>query len=296
MEQARARGSEVFFGTAGWSYPDWSGRVFPRGQRGGLAFLAEQFSLVELNTTFYRPPVAAVAARWVEQVDRNPGFLFTAKLWRGFTHERDFRPAHVMEYRSGLRPLVDAARLGAVLVQLPWSFKLSDANLRHLDLIVREFADLKPVAEFRHRSWDAPRARAWLAERGVGFCNIDQPALDDNLGPSAHVTSDTGYVRLHGRNAGAWFREDAGRDERYDYRYTLAELEPWAERIRAIAGQARRVFVVTNNHFGGSAVANAVQLEHAFRGTRRPLPEGWLQAFPELRDLAPPPAQASLFD
>ncbi|HET9751613.1 MAG TPA: DUF72 domain-containing protein, partial [Myxococcales bacterium] len=81
----------IRFGPAGWDYPDWAGKVYPKPRPRGfdpLRFIAGYFQTVEINSTFYRPPSPAVARAWSERVQERPDFRFTAKLWRRFTHER----------------------------------------------------------------------------------------------------------------------------------------------------------------------------------------------------------------
>ncbi len=283
----RAGPPAVRVGPAGWSYKDWDGIVYPAPRPRGfdpLAYLAGYFDTVEVNSTFYRPAAAAAARGWAERAaegERAPGrFRFTAKLWQRFTHERDraFGPAEVDEVRRGLDVLADAGRLGAVLVQFPWSFKRDDAAREWLDDVTRAFgaggADYPLALEVRHASWDVPAFYAALAERGIGFVNVDQPQFPRSLGPSAAATAPVGYVRLHGRNADDWFRADAGVNERYDYLYSAEELAPWVERTRRVAAAAPETYVVTNNHYRGQAVANAVMLEGALTGAPAAAPPG----------------------
>jgi uncharacterized protein YecE (DUF72 family) len=126
-----------------------------------------------------------------------------------------------------------------------------------------------------------------LAELGIGFCNIDQPKLGQSLRPSAEATSSIGYVRLHGRNYKNWFAENAKSSDRYDYLYSMKELEPWADRVRMISEKRREsVFVVSNNHYEGKAVVNAFQLTALL--TDRPVrpPENLLRRYPELAEIS----------
>lgn len=97
-----------------------------------------------------------------------------------------------------------------------------------------------------------------------------------------------GYVRLHGRNYRAWFadRPDDAGAKRYNYLYSLDELKPWAERIAHIAADARLTFVITNNHFRGQAVTNALQLIHLLTGRPVKAPPPLLQRYPELEPIA----------
>jgi hypothetical protein len=121
--------------------------------------------------------------------------------------------------------------------------------------------------------------------------NIDQPLFKDSIKPSAVATSHVGYVRVHGRNFKDWFRENAGRDARYDYLYPPHELEPWAERTRELAREPATddVYVVTNNHYRGKAVANALMLQEMVEGTKPGAPPRLFDEYGEvLADYATP--------
>jgi uncharacterized protein YecE (DUF72 family) len=126
----------------------------------------------------------------------------------------------------------------------------------------------------RHASWNVPAFYRELAERGIGFVNIDQPLFARSIGPSAAATAPVGYVRLHGRNYEDWFRDGASVEERYDYLYSADELLPWADRTRRVAEATQEVYVVTNNHFQGKAVANAVMLKSMIDRTPAAAPDG----------------------
>ena len=259
-------------GPAGWSYDDWAGIVYPKPKPKGfdpLTFLAGYFGTIEVNTTFYRPATADVAERWAERVRDYPDFRFTAKLWRRFTHQRKeaWTRAEVREARAGLDPLAKTGRLGAVLLQFPWSFRNSDESRAWLDDLINSFGHLPLVVEVRHSSWNTPEFLDHLRERGVGLANIDQPLFRDSIQPSAHATSSVGYVRVHGRNYKDWWRENANPHERYDYLYSAAELRPWIKRAKEIARtpETEEVYVVTNNHYRGKAVANALMIESMVR-------------------------------
>jgi uncharacterized protein YecE (DUF72 family) len=274
----------IRIGPAGWSYKDWSGSVYPQPRPprfDELAFLARYFDTIEINSTFYRPATRATALRWAERVAENDDFRFALKLWQRFTHERDdlWTAAEAGEARAAITALLEQNRLGAILAQFPWSFKREPKNRAWLDALTKEFADLPLVIEIRHDSWDTPAFFESLAERGVGFVNIDQPSHGHGIEPSARATSRVGYVRVHGRNLENWFRADAGVNERYDYLYSASELLPWAERIREISLQADEVYVITNNHFEGQAVANAVMLTSMLRGGPAPAPLPTLEKY-----------------
>jgi len=254
-----------------------------------LRYLAGYFDTVEVNSTFYRPATAEAARKWAERVRENERFRFTVKLWKRFTHERDtaFSREEIDAVRAGFDPIAEAARLGAVLLQFPWSFRNEDANREWLRDVAGAFRDYPLVVEVRHVSWNEPGFYAELAERGIGFVNLDQPLFHDSIRPSARATSAIGYVRVHGRNYRDWFRKTAGRDERYDYLYTADELKPWADRTRALSQEpgVKDVYVVNNNHFRGQAVANTAMLQSQVTGRPAKVPPPLFDAYEKV--LAP---------
>ncbi len=253
-------------GVAGWDYEDWKGPVYPVPAPRGfdpLAWLSGWFDVVEVNSTFYHPAAPRTVRSWLERVSGRPGFRFTAKAWRRLTHDRTpFGAGEVAQVRDGLEILAAEGRLGAVLLQFPWSFRRDPENRAWLREVTSALRGLPLVLEVRHASWDVPELFASLAGQGIGFVNLDQPLFPGSLGPTAVATARVGYVRIHGRNARDWFRAGASRDERYDWLYAPDDLRPWAERARELAAspQVTDVYVVTNNHFGGQEVVNALQL------------------------------------
>jgi uncharacterized protein YecE (DUF72 family) len=223
------------------------------------------------------------AESWVRRSAAFPQLRFTAKAHRSITHE----PAEDGDVGSdtlrGLRPLLDAGRLGAVLLQFPQSFRRSAATLARLARILDAAAGWPLVVEVRHASWDDDAAADWLAQAGVGWCVVDQPQVDRSTAkPTPRVSSRIGYLRLHGRNAADWFREGAGRDARYDYLYSTTELRLLADLAGELARRTEETFVVQNNHFRGKAVVNALQLKHLLTGATPAAPESLVLAHPEL--------------
>ncbi len=262
---AELRGAQLHVGPAGWCYDDWSGVVYPDPRPRGFrppTFLAQYFNAIELNNTFYRPPRPDYCRRWVEDVAERDDFLYTAKLYRRFTHERDepWGEGEVAVFLDAIAPLVEAGRLGALLMQFPWSFRFNAANQRHLALLADEFGHLPLVLEVRHKGWAEERALRFVESLGIGFCNIDQPAYKNNIPLTTHAFGRIGYLRLHGRNYAAWFDEESGRDERYDYLYQGEELDELESAVREISERVERMFVIANNHYRGQAVATGRQL------------------------------------
>jgi uncharacterized protein YecE (DUF72 family) len=277
-------------GTAGWSYEDWEGVVYPPGKPHGfhpLLFLAEYINIVEVNSTFYRPAPAAMAVSWIKKVEGFPDFLFAVKLHQIFTHKRkDYTQKDVDDFRSGIDPLQLKQRLAAILLQFPWSYLNTPENMDYLARLFVLFADYPLALEVRHSSWETPESFRLLAENKVAFCNIDQPLFKNSIKPSAVSTNpDFAYVRLHGRNYKDWFREGAGRDDRYNYLYAKDELQEWIDRIKQLGQKSGKVFVITNNHYRGQAMANALQIKNMITGEKLDIPKLLVEQYPVLEEI-----------
>jgi uncharacterized protein YecE (DUF72 family) len=301
----------IRIGTAGWSYKDWDGILYPpevtRKKIHPVEFLARFFDVIEINTSFYghiRPELGRLWSRKAAAV--NPNFLFTAKLHRSFTHTPTRSPLGELEptsaasirpndhderlAREGLDSLAAEGKLGALLIQFPVSFKNTSLNREYLEQLLRQFIEYPRVVEVRHDSWNNPETLAEFMRHNIGFCNIDQPLLGRSLAPTEHVTSVVGYVRLHGRNYEHWFdsESDSGnrnRDDRYNYLYKPAELEKWKEKIEIIAHRAESTYVIANNHFQAKAAVNALELRHLLDGKKVRAPESLVKHYPELRGM-----------
>jgi len=293
--------STIRVGPAGWSYADWAGIVYPGRKPAGFheaAYLSEFFDTIEINTSFYQPLRPEHCRHWMELVSANPRFVFTAKLWQKFTHEAGAGAEDERAVRTGFDVLRDAGKLGAVLLQFPFSFHRTDENVAYLGKLLKQFSDYPLVVEVRHATWNDKAFYAMLHERGVGFCNIDQPVIGRSMKPTERATARVAYVRLHGRRYDTWFSDDPATppSERYNYLYTEQELEPWAARIRHVSETGDSTFVITNNHFEGKAIVNALQLIHLLTRAKVKVPEPLRQRYPELDRIASePPAEPLLF-
>jgi len=293
--------STIRVGPAGWSYADWAGFVYPARKPAGFheaAYLSEFFDTIEINTSFYQPLRPEHCRHWIELVSANPRFVFTAKLWQRFTHDTNTGAEDERAVRAGFDVLRDAGKLGAVLLQFPFSFHRTEENIAYLEKLLKQFSDYPLVVEVRHATWNDKAFYAMLHERGVGFCNIDQPVIGRSMKPSERSTARVAYVRLHGRRYVTWFSDDPATppSERYNYLYTEQELEPWAARIHHVAEGGDSTFVITNNHFEGKAIVNALQLIHLLTRAKVKVPEPLRRRYPELDRIASePPAEPLLF-
>jgi uncharacterized protein YecE (DUF72 family) len=299
--KSRVPSGRLRVGPAGWSYSDWTGYVYPTRRSKSFheaTFLAQFFDTVEINTSFYQPIRADHAAGWIERVEANPAFLFTAKLWQRFTHEPAGTAEDERQVRAGFDVLREAGKLGAVLLQFPFSFHCTAETSTHLAGLLKRFRDYPLVVELRHSSWQKPETLKLLEEHHAGFCNIDQPVIGNSMTPSAQSTSAVGYVRFHGRRYDTWFNDDPAipGHERYNYLYSVDELEPWAARIRKVQAHTQDTYVITNNHYQGKAVVNALQLLSILKGAKVKVPDELRQHYPQLERIASEmPAAPTLF-
>jgi uncharacterized protein YecE (DUF72 family) len=304
---------EIRIGTSGFSYDDWRGVFYPEslprsGMLGWYSGTSTQtdllsdgrgptFDTVELNVTYYRLPSEKAFARMAAVTPE--GFLFSVKAPGGITHAPDYRTLDtglVERYCSAVTPLAEAGKLGPTLLQFPYRFKAGGESLDYLRAVADEFRGLRPAVEFRHDSWITGESFALLGELGLSYVSVDMPELPRLIPPVLVTTTDTAYVRFHGRRREAWWR--GGNGERYDYAYAEEELEPWAERVRSLdenvggpdgvarlteelqgdysdlirlvrrlGGSVRRVFLYFNNHPKGKAIhaARSLQRRLAYR-------------------------------
>jgi uncharacterized protein YecE (DUF72 family) len=289
---------DLRIGTSGWHYPGgrgtWDGLFYPLPEerpRGfdELRFYAERFNTVEINSTFYGQPRAAVSLGWARRTP--PDFEFSVKLFQKFTHPAtafDTSPigsADVDAFKAGIEPLAAAGKLGALLAQFPSRFHDTPDAREYLAWVMQTFSDYPLVIELRHRSWsDAQRAtRALLAGGGAAWAQIDEPKFQSSIRQSLTANqSDMLYVRLHGRNAAEWWEHERSED-RYDYLYTADELAPIITKLRAARDQVRKLYLYMNNHFAAQAVANATMVREMLdEPVTAPMPPELIAAYPQL--------------
>jgi len=315
---------EVRIGTSGWSYPSgpgaWSGVFYPaaRGAMRGateLEYYAEHFDTVEVNSSFYRLPDPATAKKWASQTPTR--FDFCLKLFQKFTHPGMYakgagaRPdreesavpvvslADADAFRQSIDPLVEAGKLGALLVQFPPSFRYGGDARDYLDWLLKAFPGYPVAVELRHRSWSDHQAAVLelLRAHRAAWVQIDEPKFRFSIAQS-HLPNlgSLYYMRLHGRNAEKWWTHDHP-DERYNYLYSPAEIEGFADTVTRVRALVQRIYVFMNNHFAGKAVANAAALRHAIG---QPVPgeyaEEMLSRYPFLRRVVDRPGAGTLFD
>ena len=288
--------NHILVGPAGWSYADWNGVLYPVPRPKGFheaTYVAQYFDTVEINTSFYQPLRADFARQWLERVSANPRFQFTAKLWRKFTHEAGASGDDEKAVRAGFDVLQNAGKLGAVLLQFPFSFHYTDENFERVRQLLTTFQEYPLSVEVRHSSWMRPDFLGLLRDCNTGFCNIDQPVIGRSVRPSSETTSAVGYFRLHGRRYDTWFSDDpeVPAAERYNYLYSQNELEPWVQRVENVAAHTKTTFVIANNHFEAKAAVNALELIYLLSKEKVKVPETLRHRYPQLDAIADEPAR-----
>jgi uncharacterized protein YecE (DUF72 family) len=294
----------VRVGTSGWSYPSgegtWNGIFYPAKKTKGfdeLAFYAEHFDTVEVNATFYRVPAVKTTAEWAERTPAQ--FEFSLKLFQKFTHPEMFEKAtgnaagtvdrkDVDAFRAAIDPLAQAGKLGALLAQFPASFKNEPGSREYLEWLLHAFRDYQVGVELRHRSFsdDPVETMNLLAEHGAALVQIDEPKFKTSIRQDRAANVKTFYyLRLHGRNAAKWWKHDKSED-RYDYLYSAAELEPFVEAAETASRDVKKSYVYANNHFSAKSVATAATIKHKLgQELDGAYPEPFVQRYPDLKGL-----------
>jgi uncharacterized protein YecE (DUF72 family) len=236
--------------------------IYPPGTKTGemLPLYAREFSVTELNTTWYQMPQAESIERQRSLVP--PNFLFSAKLTRSLTHEVDAKAwqGEVAKFRGGIAPLVQSGQLLAILIQFGGTFDRSSKNRSYLGALLSELDGLPLAVEFRNSSWADDKVFAELERRRVSLVTVDAPELD-GLFPSLDVVTNPElfYVRFHGRNALGWRLNKMA--TQFDYDYSDDEMGTWIdESLRGLVDAAKTGVLFFNNHVRGQAPRNARRL------------------------------------
>jgi uncharacterized protein YecE (DUF72 family) len=239
--------SNILLGTSGWSYKEWEGTFYKKGEKTKLRAYSQVFKTAEIDSTWYRYPSKGTVMGWLRYSP--PDFVFTAKIPKLITHDKKLGlkgdvKADLDNFLELMQPLQLNGKLACLLIQLPPSYEY---NIESLETFFQKLQpQFKFAVEFRHLSW--MRSETWnlLKKYGVAYTNVDEPLLP----PEVHLTADFAYFRWHGRGKKPWF----------DYKYAKEELEPWVPKIEEALKKAKKIFGYFNNHFHGYAPENCLQL------------------------------------
>jgi uncharacterized protein YecE (DUF72 family) len=246
----------IRIGTCSWADEGLVKRWYPRGVSSPtrrLAYYAERFDTVEIDSPFYHLPSPETAAKWAERTPE--GFVFHAKASGEMTgHRQADREQAFAEFREAMAPLEEAGKLRGVLLQYPPRFVKSRATLDELAAVAPLLDPLVPLVEFRHRSWVDEDERAdtfsFLERHGLAYVSVDSPrSRASNVLPRiAAATHRVAYVRFHGRNWRTWNLKGKTSAERFDWLYDRDELADWVEPLAELAERSEEAYAMFNNN------------------------------------------------
>jgi uncharacterized protein YecE (DUF72 family) len=274
-------GAKILVGTASWSDPGfvehWYPKKMPAGDR--LAWYAQHFEMVEVNSTFYAVPDARLVQRWCRSTP--DGFTFDLKLHqllsRHSTNVKLLPPAlargaeidakgrvkltpaiervMIEQFRKSIEILRDSGKLGALLLQLSPAFSPKMHKLSELDDLLGALGQYRMAIELRNRNWaEGEQLKAtldFLRAHSAAFVLVDAPAEKHFtiMPPDLNeiTNRDLAYLRLHGRDVRAY---TTGKTvaSRFDYDYSDDEIGDVVQRARGLAREAREVHVIFNNN------------------------------------------------
>jgi uncharacterized protein YecE (DUF72 family) len=272
----------VRIGTCSWADEALSKYFYPPKlpAKERLAWYSQFFDTVEVDSTYYRLPAESMVQGWADRTP--PGFTMHVKAFGLMTRHpvklevlpEDLRDAMPVDERGrverpprelrgevfrrflqSLEPLRGEGKLGGILFQFPSYVVFKDASFEYLEWAREQLGSDEMLVEFRHRSWLEEDNRAetlsFLERIGAAYVTVDAPRSDTakNLIPTVPaVTSNTAYVRFHGRNLGTWNKRGGSAADRFDYLYSDEELAEWTPVLKELAGEAKQVYAFFNNN------------------------------------------------
>jgi uncharacterized protein YecE (DUF72 family) len=286
---------QILVGTASWTdksllksgwYPSDASSAEDR-----LRFYADQFPLVEADSTYYFLPSEKNSKLWVERTPKD--FTFNIKAFslltqhptkppalKGFldvegnknVYPKDVEPEVVDRvwdaFLEALEPLRSAGKLGALLFQFPPWFTIGRKSRDYIIDCAKRAAPIPICVEFRNKTWLSERNEKetldFLEGHGLPLVCVDMPqGFVSSIPPVTAATADLAVVRFHGRNSEEW--ESGSVQRRFKYLYSEKELGEWAPRIEKLSGEAKTTHVLMNNCYQDYAQRNARELADLLR-------------------------------
>jgi uncharacterized protein YecE (DUF72 family) len=290
----------VRVGISSWTEPTLvkEGGFYPpdaKSAEARLRFYAEQFPIVEVDSTYYFPPSERNSELWIERTPKD--FTFNIKAYSLLTNHptkpdslykdvqemvpeelkekknlyRENLPDEAVEevwqrFHGALMPLHSSGKLGAVLFQFPQWFVIGRKAKDYIVECAERLKDFRIAVEFRHKTWleerNVEETLSFLEKHDLPLVCVDMPqGFDSSLPPIAAATAkDLAMVRFHGRDPEAWKTTSGGAAARFRYDYSDKELSEWVPKVRELSEEARETHVLMNNCYRDFAVNNARQL------------------------------------
>jgi uncharacterized protein YecE (DUF72 family) len=268
-------------GVCSWADETLTKVWYPKGVSSGeerLRYYAERFDTVEANSTYYRLPDPGMVEKWAERTPAS--FTMHVKAFGVMTRHpvkldqlpsdlrdvptdgrgrverppREYRAEVFSRFHEALEPLRSTGKLGGILMQFPSYVVYKPASLEYLEWARGQLRGDEMLVEFRHASWLDEENRTetlrFLEEHDMSYVTVDAPQTGGrNVLPTVvATTSETAYVRFHGRNAETWNKRNGSAAERFDYLYSEDELREWVPQLQELAGQAQTVYAMFNNN------------------------------------------------
>ena len=288
---------DIYVGTASWTDKSLlSSGWYPSGASSAadrLRFYAENFPLVEVDSTYYFPPSEKNSELWVERTPKD--FIFNIKAFSLMTqhptkadalykdldrpegkksiYPKDLAPEAIDEvwdrFLSALDPLRDANKMGLLLFQFPPWFTIARKNKDYILECAKRADPYKICVEFRNRTWmteaNVQETLDFLEGHGLPYVCVDMPqGFKSSLPPVVAATSDVAVMRFHGHNDAEW--ESGSVQRRFKYLYSKKELEAWAPKIKELASSTEQTHVLMNNCYRDYAQQNAQELADLLGG------------------------------
>jgi uncharacterized protein YecE (DUF72 family) len=296
----------ILVGTASWSDPGFVEHWYPKGMRASdrLAWYAQHFEMVEVNSTFYSAPDPRMVERWCAMTPA--GFTFDVKLHQLFSFHAttakllppdlqrlaeidakgkvkrtpELTEAMAKIFLRSMSILLAAKKLGVLLLQLSPAFSPAKHELRELAPLLDMFSGYRLAIELRNRNWAIGQQLSstidFLRKHETIFVNVDAPAAEHFTILPTELNEITdrrvAYLRLHGRDAKAYLTGKTVA-ARFNYDYSDDEVEEIAQRARQLAREAREVHVVFNNNALDYAPHAALRLRKALGQIVSPPPQ-----------------------
>ena len=118
--------TSIFAGTSGLILPVKNKLFYPEEfkDKSRLCYYGSLMNSIEINSSFYKVPMASTVQKWADEVPE--GFKFTFKLFKEITHSNEllFNEEQVGHFMSVIDRVGD--KKGCLLVQFPPRIRIKD--------------------------------------------------------------------------------------------------------------------------------------------------------------------------